>query len=56
MDEKVSALINSMGSVAETLAISYKSFINAGFEPQQALYLTAKMLECMLPTNRKEIE
>ena len=54
MDEKINELINSMGAVAETLAISYNAFIKAGFESQQALYLTAKMLECMIPNKRKD--
>lgn len=48
MNPKISDFINSIGSVAETCAIFYKSCIKQGFSAEQSLDLTKTFLHGLI--------
>ena len=45
MDDKINALINSAGAIAELTKIHYDAYLKAGFDETQALCLASRLME-----------
>ena len=46
-NDKLTEFINGLGALAEALKVAYNSFINAGFNEEQALYLSGQLLQTL---------
>ena len=51
MNEKLKALLDSLGAVSEITFAQFKSFRDAGFTTDQAMQLTGVFLSTMLKTS-----
>jgi len=45
MNEQVKKLITGLGAVAEYSKVAYDAFLKAGFNRDQAIYLTGEMMK-----------
>jgi hypothetical protein len=48
MNDKMLDFIKTIGVISETWGVTYKSFLNQGFEPNDALIHTKLLIETMM--------
>ncbi len=44
-NDKLTEFINGLGALAEAMRVAYDSFIKAGFNDEQSLYLCGQLLQ-----------
>lgn len=51
MDNRIQALINGAGAIAELMRIHYDAFIKVGFNETQSLILASRLMEISVLKN-----